>query len=284
VGDAGKFVTRALRVLTTREVNVNHTVTQNTPGSWRDAALAGLPHVLFALALYAPLLTYDVTAHGLAVFFEPLREYTRNSDTFPRFWLRALLQAFWALTVILTVVGLWRGLPRWSASWIGYALHGLMGMLGLIPGYTPALALSWLALIVGVVFWLSRRDPLTGLLAVLPLAPMLVWLIQMDMVISTFEGFVYLPAGLLVAVAVAIAVRRGNFWVGLSGALTVILLAGLPIAYSVVHFQSPGFKSEIGLNEVIRLFFNDLFIFATVGVPVWLLLAWRGWRRMQGTA
>jgi hypothetical protein len=37
------------------------------------------------------------------------------------------------------------------------------------------------------------------------------------------------------------------------------VLAGLPIAYSVVHFQSPGFKSEIGLNEVIRLFFNDLF-------------------------
>lgn len=163
-----------LRRLTTREVNVNHTVTKNTPGSWRDAALAGLPHVLFALALYAPLLTYNVTAHGLAVFFDPLREYTRNSDTFPRFWLQALLQAFWALTVILTVVGL----PRWSASWIGYALHGLLGMLLQLPGYVPALALSWLALIVGVVFWLSRRDPLAGLLAVLPLAPMLVWLIQ----------------------------------------------------------------------------------------------------------
>src|SRR3989337_1039665 len=92
---------------TRREAHVNDTLNKNKPGSWRDAALAGLPHVLFALALYAPLLTYDVTAHGLAVFFEPLREYTRNSDTFPRFWLQALLPAFWALTVILTVVGLW---------------------------------------------------------------------------------------------------------------------------------------------------------------------------------
>jgi len=101
---------------------MNSTAAKNAPGSWRDATLAGLPHVLYALMLYGPLLTYDLRTHGLTVLLDPMGNYPRyNYYGPPWFWP----QIFWTAVIVLVVVGLWRRVPRWSASWLGYGLLGL---------------------------------------------------------------------------------------------------------------------------------------------------------------
>src|SRR3989304_853762 len=106
-----------LHALTAQEIKMNSTAAKNAPGSWRDATLAGLPHVLYALMLYGPLLTYDLRTHGLTVLLDPMGNYPRyNYYGPPWFWP----QAFWATLAVLVVVGLWRRVPRWSASWLGY--------------------------------------------------------------------------------------------------------------------------------------------------------------------
>ncbi len=261
------------------EVHMNDTPNRNTPGAWRDAALAGLPHVLYALVNYAPRLVYDLTTHGWAVLLDPARTYMRYDYRGSGPWP----QVFWASVAILAVVGLLRGAPRWSASWIGY---GLLGLLDRAVNVDPDLSLvsitlllSWLALAAGAIFWLGRRDPLTGLLAILPLAPMAGWSLEMDVVISNLEGFVYLPAGLLVSLVTALAVRRGSFRAGLWASLAVIILAGLPIHYGSAYYPSPTFPAPANLGAVVQGSVGDLVGLALVGAPLWLLLAWRRTRR-----
>jgi hypothetical protein len=264
------------------EFHMNDTLNRNTPGAWRDAALAGLPHVLYALVNYAPRLVYDLTTHGWAVLLDPAHNYTRYGYGGFGLWP----QVFWASVAILAVVGLLRGAPRWSASWIGY---GLLGLLDRAVNVDPDLSLvsitlllSWLALAAGTLFWLGRRDPLTGLLAVLPLAPMAGWSLEMDVVISNLEGFVYLPAGLLVGLVTALAVRRGSFRAGLWASLAVILLAGLPIHYGSAYYPSPTFPAPANPGAVVQGSVGDLVGLALVGAPLWLLLTWR-WTRRRPT-
>jgi hypothetical protein len=264
------------------EVHINDTPNRNTAGAWRDAALAGLPHVLYALVNYAPRLVYDLTTHGWAVLLDPARNYTRYDYRGSGPWP----QVFWASVAILAVVGLLRGAPRWSASWIGYGLLGLLDRaVNVDPDLSPVsitLLLSWLALAAGTLFWLGRRDPLTGLLAVLPLAPMAGWSLEMDVVISNLEGFVYLPAGLLVGLVTALAVRRGSFRAGLWASLAVIILAGLPIHYGSAYYPSPTFPAPANPGAVVQGSAGDLVGLALVGAPLWLLLTWR-WTRRRPT-
>jgi hypothetical protein len=262
---------------------MNDTLNKATPGPWRDAALAGLPHVLYALMLYIPLMTYDLRTHGLAVLLEPLGDYPRyNYYGAPRFWP----QIFWMAVVVFIAVGLWRRAPRWSASWIGYGLHGLLGwVLNAAPSSLPisvTLALAWLALTLGTIFWLGRRDLLSGLLAVLPIAPMWMWYLQMDTVISNLEGFVYVPAGLLVGIVAAMAVRRGDFRVGLWSVLGVILLMGLPVNYSANFYPFSPFNGWANPGAVLGGSFGDVLAFAIVAVPLWIVLAWRRTHRLTG--
>lgn len=248
-------------------------------GEWWAALLAGLPHLLYALVWYGPLWFYDVSTYGLTMLADPARDYPRYGLTQLEFGR----QGFWALVILLCVIGLWRGTPRWSASWIGY---GLLGLLDRAVNVDPnlslvsvALLLGWLALAAGGLFWLSRRDPLTGLLAILPLAPMAFWSLEMDVVISNLEGFVYLPASLLVGLAAVFAVRTGSFRAGLWASLAVIVLAGLPIHYGSAYYPSPTFPAPANPGAVAQGSFGDLIGLALVGAPLWLLLAWRTWRR-----
>jgi hypothetical protein len=228
---------------------------------------------------YAPLLVYDLTTHGWAVLLDPARAYPRYDYAGSGPWP----QLFWALVAILAGIGLLRGAPRWSASWIGYALLGLLDRaVNVDPNLSAVsliLLLGWLALAAGAIFWLGRRDALSGLLAILPLAPMAGWSLEMDAVISNLEGFVYLPAGLLVGLATALAVRRGGFRAGLWASLAVIILAGLLIHYGSAYYPSPTFPAPANPGAVVQGSVGDLVGLALVGVPLWGWLIWRRTRR-----
>jgi hypothetical protein len=266
---------------TTREIYMDRQSTPFIRGEWWAALLAGLPHLLYALVWYGPLWFYDVSTYGLTMLANPARDYPRYG--LAQWGLGFERQGFWALVILLCVVGLLRGTPRWSASWFGYGLLGLLDRaVNLDPDLSlvsAALLLSWLALAAGALFWLSRRDPLSGLLAILPLAPMAFWSLEMDVVISNLEGGVYLPAGLLVGLAAVFAVRVGTFRAGLGASLAVIVLAGLPIHYGSAYYPSPTFPAPANPGAVAQGSFGDLVGLALAGAPLWLWLIWRRTRR-----
>ncbi len=267
------------RALKTNGIGVVET---RTPGSWWAATLAGLPHLLYALMIYAPVMIYELRTYGLDEIVAPLRYSERWGYAYPT----QLIPAFWLLVAIISAVELWRGVPRWSASWLGYGLAGAWGVV--IQFNSPdfsllgvSMILAWLALMVGGLLWLSRRDLLTGLLVVLPLVPMGSWLFTMEVVITDLEGLLYLPAGLLVGLAAALAVRRGNFWFGLWVVAGVIVVMSLPINYSAAYYPSPAFPTVANPFNVALSPLGDLFIFTLCGVPLWLLLLWRIGRQLR---
>ncbi len=252
------------------------------PGSWWAAILAGLPHLLYALMIYAPVMIYELRTYGWDEIIAPLRHSERWGYAYPV----QLIPAFWSLVAILSAVGLWRGAPRWSASWLGYGLSGTWGAV--IQFNSPdfsligvAMILGWLVLMVGGLFWLSRRDLLTGLLVVLPLAPMGLWLFTMEVVITDLEGLLYVPAGLLIGLAAALAVRRGSFWFGLWAVAGVIVVLSLPINYSAAYYPSPTFPTAANPLNVALSPLGDLFSFTLCSAPLWLLLLWRIGRQLR---
>lgn len=251
------------------------------PGSWWAATLAGLPHLLYALMIYAPVMIYELRTYGWDEIFAPFRHSERWDYTYPT----QLIPAFWSLVAIMSAVGLWRGLPRWSASWLGYGLAGAWGAV--IQFNSPDLTfagvvmiLAWLVLMVGGLLWLSRRDLLTGLLVVLPLVPMGSWLFAMEVVITDLEGLLYISAGLLIGLAAALAVRRGSFWFGVWVTAGVIVVMSLPINYSAAYYPSPAFPIAANPLSVMLSPLGDLLTFTLCGAPLWLLLAWRIGRRL----
>lgn len=221
-------------------------------GSWSCAGLAGVPHLLFALALYLPLL---VTV-GLE-----LPEY--RGPSLPVFWGLVLAALFFASKL---------GWPRWSASWIGYGLVLLLSQISLLFPHGPLATLAsiaWLALGAVVLFWLARRDWIGGLLAVLPISPMWVWLAHLDGFPAALEpAATYFSIGLVITFAVIAIVRLGRWQTALLLLLLISLATGLPDSYGVSPSASTGWSEAGGW---LAGYVGILLLTA----PLWLMALWR---------
>jgi hypothetical protein len=182
------------------------------PGSWLSAGLAGLPHLLYALALYLPLLV--TKALNLTNYHGPG------------------LPMLWGTVIIMLLIARRLGWPGWSASWVGYGLVFLLsqinvlfpiGLLSYLTGFI------WLIATAIVLFWLARRSWISGLLAVLPISPMWIWLARREGITGSLEeAALYVSISLMVMLAVAAIVRLGRWQTALLLMLAVILAIGMP--------------------------------------------------------
>jgi hypothetical protein len=221
-------------------------------GSWPSAGLAGLPHLLFALAIYLPLL---VTV-GLA-----LPDY--RGPSLPIFWGLVLAALFFSRRL---------GWPRWSASWIGYGLVLLLVQIsaffpqGLLAGLG---GLAWLVFGAAVLFWLARRDWTAGLLAVLPVSPMWVWLARLEGPPDTLgPAASYLSLSLIITFA-AIAIQRlGRWQTALLLLLLVVLATGMPDSYG----SSFAGSADLGQAAGWMAGYLGMLVLAA---PLWLMALWR---------
>ena len=177
---------------------------------WLSAGLAALPHLLYALALYLPLLLTLLL--GLPAYHGPG------------------LPMFWATVAVMLALARRMGWPAWSGSWLGY---GLVGLLHIVSDWFPARELAfaasfaWLCLAAILLFWLARRDWLAGLLAILPISPMWIWLARLEGLPGSLEeAALFLSAGMMLSIAVAAIVRLGRWQSALLILLAVILTAG----------------------------------------------------------
>ena len=261
----------------------------NTPslrGSWLAGLLSGLPFALFALAEYFLWLT-DGIRNSAEKFFLPLYRFARASPVYE--WLlnryapasywspirvahQTIQWAFWALVVILILIGWRRGWPRWAAVWVGFFLVVVALNLiefspsGVFPGIISVPA--WLLLVALTLLWQARRDALKGFLTVLPIEPMLFWLFSMDGIIGN-EGPYYILIGILMAVGVGMVVRIGTMEVALGLLLPLILLISLGISYGNVYHSNASLPKEPSIWRILGAIPMELLFLGIFTSPLW---------------
>jgi hypothetical protein len=260
--------------------------TPSVRGSWLAAVLSGLPFILFTFAEYGLGLIAGIR-NNTEKFFMPLYRFARASPVYE--WLltryapasywwsstrvayQTIQWAFWAMVVILFLIGWRRGWPRWSAIWVGFFLVVVAENLidfypsGVGGGISVA---GWLLLVALVLFWQARRDALKGYLTVLPIVSMLFWLFSMDGIIGN-EGPYYILIGILMAVGVGVAVRIGTMKVALGLLLPLILLISLGVSYGNVYHSNAPLPKEPSIWRILGAIPMDMLFLGIFTSPLW---------------
>jgi hypothetical protein len=239
----------------------------NGPGTWLEAILAGLPHLLYALAMELPPLLW--------VLFDV-----------PYNWRPPRL-ALWVLVGVMLIVGWRRGWPRWSGSWIGFGLvFALYRGMSFFPHGPMAhvTMIAWLTLVGVTYFWLAQRDRLSGLLAVFPLVPMFTAYIGLDVAIETLiESPVFIGVGLLAALGAAVIVRLGSWRAGVWLALAVVLVTQIPVSYAATYHSNlrPPYEISPTASNLIKGVLGGLLALVIFSAPLWLSALWQQGKRWK---
>ncbi len=204
----------------------------HSQGTWRQALLASLPHLFFALL----------------------------------FTLRWLVGVGW-LPVLLTVVfgivlyAWFHGKPTWLFPWLGYSLLPVV-IAGLLLLYLPK-GLAWVTILfyIPLVLWLLcyiiiksiNRDWLYSALTLLPVPAFVGWFLAVEQEVR-FSGFSleylhhFTPwtalSFLILGVTVAVFIRLRQRWLK----ILVLVASGL-LTLTIVTFAS----SRLGLPAFLAL-------------------------------
>ena len=208
-----------VRLLGSAKLVAHQIYEAHSQGTWRQALLASMPHLLFGLI-------------------------------FALNWWRGVSWLLVMLVLILSaaVYGWWRGKPTWLFPWLGYSLLPVV-VAGLSLLYLPR-GWSWLAILlyIPLAAWLVyaitvqtiKRDWLYSSLMLLPVPIIIGWFIAVHLEgrfpeFSVERLYDYAPriglSFLVLAAAVAAFIRLRKRWLRvailiISGLLTLTLVAG----------------------------------------------------------
>ncbi len=229
----------------------------------KQAALTGLPHLLYTLRL---LLVGLVGWLGGAQFWDLLANLL---------FAGAILYGLQA--------GLrpnFRNPPRWVGPWAGYSLLLLLeAVLGTFLGSPSGTfgGILWLVLYSAALIYLGRGDRMRSVLAALPIAPMFIWSTALESALTS--GAHLLPALLAtlfggLVLAGASALFEGFMW-GRQVFWTVViatLAGGLPVAYVSQVLEAAQESSAAG--QVVGALIGYLIAAAIFSWPAWLGIFW----------
>ena len=211
----------------------------HSQGTWRQALLASMPHLLFGL-LFA--LNWW---QGIG-------------------WLLIML----ILVLSMAVYGWWHGRPTWLFPWLGYSLLPVV-VAGLFLLYLPK-GWSWLAILVYIplALWLVysitvqtiKRDWLYSSLMLLPVPTIIGWFLAVEPIgkfpeywlerIHHFAPWIGLSF-LALAVAVATFIRLRQRWLKAS----VLVMSGL-LTLTMVAYYADGRLSLPAFLVLILVMLN----------------------------
>jgi hypothetical protein len=207
-------------------------------GSWAEAVLAALPYVL--------ILAFMSTAYLLNTLLEA-GSLRQGMNTFSGLLLVPIL--------ILVFVLAWRRRwPVWTGSWMVPFLLMLAVPLSLLIDqfanidwfFNDLLIFLVLPLLLAVLLYrVTRRDRLQGLLAAAPLLYLL-WTPNMESVPEYLTMIIYFSSVLMVMVCILAVVRLGSWTVGLALLLVTFIAVGLQFSYLGIYhggtlpYSAPG--------------------------------------------
>jgi hypothetical protein len=195
----------------------------HSQGSWSQALLAAMPHMLFGLLFFV--------------------NWWRGIG-----WLLGML----VLILSMAVYGWWRGKPAWLFPWLGYSLVPVVAA-GLLLLYLPA-AWSWLAILfyLPMALWLVysvtvqtvRSDWLYTSLMLLPVPTIIGWFVAVEPInqlpghwlqcLDEFAPWIGLTF-LALALTVATFIRLRKRWLRVS----VLVASGL-ITLTMITYYTEG--------------------------------------------
>jgi len=195
----------------------------HSQGSWTQALLAAMPHVLFGLLFVV--------------------NWWRGIG-----WLLGLL----VLVLSMAVYGWWRGKPAWLFPWLGYSLLPVVAA-GLLLLYLPH-GWSWVAIVIylPLALWLLysitvktiRRDWLYTSLMLLPVPAIIGWFMAVEPInklpgywlqsIEDFAPWIGLTF-LAFALTVATFIRLRKRWLRVS----VLVVSGL-LTLTMITYYTEG--------------------------------------------
>lgn len=204
------------------------------PAPWREAILAGLPHAALALVQWV-------------VF---MLSYFQAGSAVPKIFEAATVIFAWTLVAVLVglLVYAWRqGWPRWSGSYYLYAFV-LLASPALYwlqiqdahwayRGMDILLGLVYILLLVGLAYWVVRRDALKGLLMLAPIA-ILSWWPVLEFIPGEIRNPLQLGMLVVTTLVVVWIARAGSWRLGMWALLAGSLVVGLPIAYFRTYFNN----------------------------------------------
>lgn len=239
---------------------------ENIAGTRRAGLLAGLPHLLFPLSLFLPLITS--AGLGLPVTARPA-QFT-----------------FWFITAVLLIFAWSRGWPRWSSSWIGYGLVFVLeqfNAIGLEGWHARSVFIIWLVLTGFTLLRMGRRDWLSSLLVILPVTPMWLWwraIPATDGILG--KAMLFTSIGLSVFLVVAAVVRIGRWQTAVLMLLAVLLAVGLPAAPGANLEDASTLLVYLGRsNNAPGQGMSQFFILLLLTAPLWALAVWGYANRRQ---
>jgi hypothetical protein len=241
--------------------------------SWREIFAAILPFVLVLLADVLPrllvesgLLTWKAT--GMQVL---------------NIALAVLMIGAFLVVFFLAWRRKW---PVWSATW--YAIFviaplvltgGLLSFLDRDVFNSGISQGTWMYLLFPLflavlLYTVTRRDPLRGLLAVLPVFYLL-WITNMEFVPNLIQVATKIPSIALICLAIAFLLRRGNWRSGLYAILAVNLGVGILFSYAGIYHGGtlPFVASGPSPVEVARSLIPQYL--ATCAILLGPLFAWK---------
>ena len=215
----------------------------HSQGTWRQALLASMPHLLFAL-LFA--LNWW---QGIG-------------------WLLVVL----GLILGMTVYGWWHGRPAWLSPWVGYSLLPV-AVAGLLLLYLPE-GWAWVAIVIYIplALWLLysitirtiKRDWLYSALMLLPVPIIIGWFLAVAqekgfpelslMHIRDFAPWIGLSF-LALAITSAVFIRLRQRWLKVA----VLLISGLLLLIMVACYT----EGRLGLPALFILMLVMVGLFLT---------------------
>jgi len=265
-------------VLNKREIKVVMPPAAEASRPWSSALYAALPHLL------APL----VFVGGWLLRPYALRSFLPGQD------VTEII--FAALVALLLIIAWRRKWPRWSGSWVGYAsaflfiylLNGLSFLFINYPGLVenaPIIenipVLAWLLLSMMAIILLARHDPFAGLLAILPIAPVLLAIVGLDEVRG--DEPLFLAIALMTAVTAVFVARARNLATGIGFVFADNLLAAFLISY-LATYHSTTLRVEPNPTLMMRQSLILLIYAVFWLIPFLLLFAWQRVRQAQANA
>jgi hypothetical protein len=211
-----------LKLLGSAKVVARQIYEAHSQGSWSQALLAAMPHILFGL-LFA-------------------LNWWRGIG-----WLLGML----VLVLSMAVYGWWRGKPTWLFPWLGYSLLPVVAA-GLLLLYLPE-GWSWVAILfyIPLALWLLysitvktiKRDWLYTSLMLLPVPTIIGWFLAVEPVnklpehwlqrIQDFAPWMGLTF-LALALTVATFIRVRKRWLRVS----VLVVSGLITLIMVAYYTN----------------------------------------------
>ena len=232
-----------------------------TPGSWKDAWRAGLPHWLVALfasfAMFLQNVPFMADEHGMGAFI--------SGTVTVLIWIILLVtlgRSFWAAYK--------EGWPGWSASWFGYLFVLVASPVIIVLQDTPYATTRGLdqfftfgllpLVLTGLLYFLVRKDWIKTLMVATPFAIVL-WMPVLEFVPNPIRY----PLNLWMLVATAgvsmAIVRTGSWQKGMWLILGGSVLVGLPITYArTFHAVFPEWRTDLSTPlDMANLFLTTLF-------------------------